>query len=83
MLDLCLGEACPLISSVGSQNSDIIQHSSARLLTIVYGEWADGEVYHYYPPMEQVREWIGKTGFDMMEEGEGDGYHHFIVCVKG
>lgn len=46
---------------------------------IVYGELADGEVYHYYPTMEQVREWTGQAGFHLLEEGEGDGYHHFLV----
>lgn len=53
-------------------------------LPIVYGEWPENDgVYHYYPTMEQVREWIRETGFDLMEEGEGDGYHHFIVHMKG
>ena len=51
---------------------------------IVYGEWPENDgVYHYYPSMEQVREWVHQTGFDLMEEGEGDGYHHFIVRRKG
>jgi hypothetical protein len=35
--------------------------------------------YHYYPPLEQVREWIRHAGLDVMEEGEGDGYHHFVI----
>jgi cyclopropane fatty-acyl-phospholipid synthase-like methyltransferase len=49
-------------------------------LPVVYGEWADqNEVYHYYPSMEQVRDWIREAGFDPLEEGEGDGYHHFII----
>ncbi len=48
-------------------------------LPVVYGEWADGDVYHYYPPIEQVREWIQQAGLGLMEEGEGDGYHHFVI----
>jgi SAM-dependent methyltransferase len=49
-------------------------------LPIVYGEWAENDgVYHYYPSMGQVREWLQQTRFDLMEEGEGDGYHHFMV----
>ncbi len=48
-------------------------------LPVVYGEWADGDVYHFYPPMQQVRERIQQAGFDLMEEGEGDGYHHFVI----
>lgn len=49
-------------------------------LPVVQGELAEkNEVYHYYPPMQQVGEWIGQTKFDLVEEGEGDGYHHFIL----
>lgn len=48
-------------------------------LPLVFGEWADGDVYHYYPPMEQVKEWIQQAGLELMEEGEGNGYHHFVM----
>lgn len=48
-------------------------------LPVVHGEWVNDGVYHYYPTMEQVREWIQQAGFDLTEEGEGDGYHHFIM----
>lgn len=46
---------------------------------VVYGELPEeDEVYHYYPPMGQVRAWCRLAGFDLVEEGEGDGYHHFV-----
>jgi SAM-dependent methyltransferase len=49
-------------------------------LPIVYGEWADqDDVYHYYPSLEQVREWVQQAGLVILEEGEGDGYHHFLI----
>ena len=48
-------------------------------LPVVYGEWENSDVYHYYPSMDQVREWLQQAGFNVIEEGEGDGYHHFIV----
>jgi len=48
---------------------------------IAYGEWADGDVYHYYPAIERVRDWIRQAGFGLIEDGEGDKYHHFIVRV--
>lgn len=49
-------------------------------LPIVYGEWPDNDgVYHYYPSLAQVREWLGQAGFEVVEEGEGDGYHHFLT----
>lgn len=46
---------------------------------VVYGEWINEDVYHYYPSLEQVREWSQQGGFKIMEEGEGDGYHHFLM----
>lgn len=48
-------------------------------LPVVYGEWVNDEVYHYYPSLEQVREWVEQAGFTILEEGEGDGYHHFLM----
>lgn len=49
-------------------------------LPVVYGEWANNdEVYHYYPTMDQVRGWLEQSSFIIVEEGEGDGYHHFIA----
>ena len=48
-------------------------------LPVVYGEWINDEVYHYYPSLEQVREWVQQAGFVIVEEGEGDGYHHFLM----
>lgn len=49
-------------------------------LPIVYGEWPDNDdVYHYYPSISQVKEWLQPTRFELVEEGEGDGYHHFVT----
>lgn len=49
-------------------------------LPIVYGEWPDNDdVYHYYPSIEQVGNWIREPGFELIEEGEGDGYYHFMI----
>lgn len=55
------------------------QQGQANGLPMVYGEWLNDEVYHYYPSMSQVRDWLGQTGFEILEEGEGDGYHHFLT----
>ena len=48
-------------------------------LPVVYGEWINDDVYHYYPSLEQVREWVRRGGLTILEEGEGDGYHHFLM----
>jgi hypothetical protein len=55
------------------------QQAQESGLPVVYGEWINDEVYHYYPSMSEVREWLQQSGFDVVEEGEGDGYHHFVV----
>ena len=48
-------------------------------LPVVYGEWVNDEVYHYYPSLAQVRDWVQQAGLTILEEGEGDGYHHFLM----
>lgn len=50
---------------------------------VVYGEWINDEVYHYYPSLEQVRERVQEAGFVIVEEGEGDGYYHFLMRKAG
>jgi 2-polyprenyl-3-methyl-5-hydroxy-6-metoxy-1,4-benzoquinol methylase len=42
-------------------------------------EWALEGDYHYYPRLEQVREWLRQTSFNLLEEGEADEYHHFVT----
>ena len=48
-------------------------------LPVVYGEMPYEDLYHYYPPLPRVKEWIQQAGFDLVEEGEGDDYHHFVI----
>jgi SAM-dependent methyltransferase len=48
-------------------------------LPIVQGECTDEDAYHYYPSLEQVRAWLRQVGLDVVEEAEGDGYHHFVA----
>ncbi|MFN8487084.1 MAG: class I SAM-dependent methyltransferase [Caldilineaceae bacterium] len=45
----------------------------------VSDELADRAVYHYYPPLAQVRTWIDQAGFAVEAEGAGSGFHHFVV----
>ena len=47
--------------------------------TDVSDELTDRAVYHYYPPLEKVREWIDQAGLAIEEEGAGSGFHHFVV----
>lgn len=48
-------------------------------LPVVEGEYAHEGSYHYYPGLGQVRIWVSQASFSVVEEGEGDGYHHFIA----
>jgi 2-polyprenyl-3-methyl-5-hydroxy-6-metoxy-1,4-benzoquinol methylase len=43
------------------------------------GEGANPAVYHYYPPLEQVRTWFEGAGLAIEEEGIGDGYAHLLA----
>jgi SAM-dependent methyltransferase len=34
--------------------------------------------YHFYPSIEQVRQWLTVASFSILEEAEADDYHHFL-----
>jgi SAM-dependent methyltransferase len=42
-------------------------------------ELTDRAVYHYYPPLRQVRAWIDQAGFEVEADGAGSGFHHFLA----
>jgi len=48
-------------------------------LPVVYGESAHEGGYHYYPKVEQVKEWLQLGRFHLIDETAGDEYHHFLV----
>ena len=48
-------------------------------LPVVHGESAHEGGYHYYPRIEQVKEWLHQAHFRQIDETVGDFYHHFIV----
>lgn len=50
-------------------------------LPVVEGEYAHVGSYHYYPSLAQVRLWMSQAPFSVIEEGEGDGYHHFLASI--
>jgi hypothetical protein len=45
-------------------------------------ELTDRAVYHYYPPLKKVREWIDQASLIIEEEGAGSGFHHFLARKK-
>jgi len=48
-------------------------------IPVVYGEWVLEGGYHYYPKIDQVKEWLNLADFRLMDEIEVDEYHHFLV----
>jgi len=62
---------------------DELEHSyneaKKQRLPVVEGEYAHEGYYHHYPKLEQVRMWVVQASFVIVEEGEGDGYQHFLV----
>jgi hypothetical protein len=48
-------------------------------LPVVYGEWVQEGFYHYYPKIEQVKDWGQLARFHLMDETVGDEYHHFLI----
>jgi hypothetical protein len=43
------------------------------------GPVLDESVYHYHPPLEQVRAWVTQAGFVIEEVGTGQEYHHILA----
>jgi 2-polyprenyl-3-methyl-5-hydroxy-6-metoxy-1,4-benzoquinol methylase len=46
---------------------------------VIEGEYAHHGGYHYYPAIDQVRQWVQNEGFTIVKDAEGDGYHHFLM----
>lgn len=73
-----LGKASGLPIVFG-EVADEAAFQQAMAQTEVSDELADRAVYHYYPPLAQVRTWIVQAGFAIEAEGAGSGFHHFVV----
>jgi hypothetical protein len=58
-------------------------YEQMKALGAVPYELADAAVYHYHPPLEQVRTWVGQAGMAIDDEGTGNGYEHFVVSKTG
>jgi len=68
------------VELIAAEERDYAYHEGQKQgLPVVEGEYAHEGSYHYYPALAQVRIWIGQMSFSVIEEGEGDDYHHFLV----
>ncbi len=61
---------------------DEVDTAYAQTLTGAPDAPTDGAAYHFYPALEQVREWLGQAGLKIEEEGSGSGYDHFMAQKK-
>lgn len=59
-----------------------IHHAFEQGQPVVAGEWAHEGGYHYYPSIEQVREWLHTVPFKILAEASGGGYHHFLTLKR-
>jgi SAM-dependent methyltransferase len=70
----------------------LTEESRSSGYPLVEGEviWPeDGNLYHYYPPMERVRSWLAEAGFAIEEDMEGPwdqeedyAYHHILARLE-
>lgn len=58
------------------------QVDSAYQQALEGGEVVDQCVYHFCPPLEQVRAWLEQAGLAVVEEGMGSEYQHIIARKK-
>ena len=61
--------------------ADEVEEAYERALGLpaVSADEADEAAYHFCPPLEQVRAWIGQARLVIEEEGTGNWYEHFVV----
>jgi SAM-dependent methyltransferase len=64
---------------VADRVDEAYEQMKALGTAVLPDELADAAVYHYHPPLEQVRRWIEQAGLVIEEEGTGNGYEHFVV----
>jgi SAM-dependent methyltransferase len=71
------GRAMGLPVVFGEVAEEVISRRKMEKLEVPE-EGAD-PVYHYYPPLAKVREWIDQAGLAIEAQGAGSGFHHFLV----
>jgi cyclopropane fatty-acyl-phospholipid synthase-like methyltransferase len=70
---------------VADRLEEAYERAMAMEMPMVPDDLGDSAVYHYHPPLEQVRTWLSQAGLAIEEEGTGagyedwDGYHHLVV----
>jgi cyclopropane fatty-acyl-phospholipid synthase-like methyltransferase len=80
------GHFCFTAETIENTDENEIQQAFERAqqtgLPVVYGEWPDEEVYHYYPTNQQVKEWVQQARFEILKEGNGEKWYFHILVRK-
>jgi hypothetical protein len=77
-----------LFGEVADRVEEAYEQAMALEPSLIPNELADRAVYHYHPPLEQVRTWLRQAGLAIEEEQTGSafedwyGYHHLIASKK-
>ena len=69
----------PVVPGEAVDGIDEAYEQVTRLGQPVPGDLSDRAVYHYFPPVEQVRIWIDQAGLAIEEEGMGSAWQHFLT----
>lgn len=68
-----------VFGEVADKVEQAYQQARALGRPLLSGKLADAAVYHYYPSLARVREWVMQAGLPVVDEGAGSGYYHFIA----
>jgi 2-polyprenyl-3-methyl-5-hydroxy-6-metoxy-1,4-benzoquinol methylase len=52
---------------------------AAYAQAVAGGPVLDASVYHFHPPLQQVRAWVSQAGLTIIEVGTGSEYHHILA----
>jgi SAM-dependent methyltransferase len=74
-----------VFGEVADRVEEAYERAMAMEMSMIPDDLGDSAVYHYHPPLEQVRTWLSQAGLAIEEQGtktgyEGwKGYAHFVV----
>jgi cyclopropane fatty-acyl-phospholipid synthase-like methyltransferase len=78
--ELSMARGLPVVwgEVVDEEAFDKVMATGSADLGKLPGELLDSAVYHYYPSLEQIRQWLTQAYFTIEDEHSA-AYHHFMV----
>ncbi|MGH3499814.1 MAG: class I SAM-dependent DNA methyltransferase [Nocardioidaceae bacterium] len=62
-----------------AETGDLAAPRECEGVPLAPGEWIAEGGYHYYPPRDQVVEWLTVAGFALVQDEEADHYWHILA----